>query len=400
MNDTRDQRFVLNIECGRHGGVFQRLAPGSYTLGSSADCDIVLSDPGIAAEHAKLSLGNLGLLGDLGLKGRLTVQPLNGDVAVGSRDFSPGQEIVSGLPVRLSLAGIEIRLEPTAQQERRKAWMEGIAASLLAAVAFAFGLNLFSAESEAPSAEIAATEDPAGRLPETFWKEAPAGAVPTKIVSSGLSQAGDGRAPVEAAEPLAEPGFERIRDIVAQIARRNGGRLEIERVSADVYRLTGYLPRREQLQGLVQEVKQEAAGLRRLETLVVTVEGAAEALRRQLATTGLDAAVRVTTGAGAVVASGEIKSDQAADWRAALKWFDRRFGRDLVFDANVRVTDGPSGPPLSIRAVWTGAAPYVIAGNGRKYVEGTLLDSGWTIEKIEREYIVLSRQGETLRLKL
>ena len=390
MSDSNDQHFVLNIECGLHGGVFQRLAPGHYTLGSSADCDIVLSDPGIAAQHVTLQLG------DVGLKGRLAVRPLNGNVAVGSRDFAPGEEIVSGLPVRLALAGVEICLQPTAQQERRKAWMEGIAASVLAVAAFAFGWNLVSPESEGPAAETLAIEGSAGPLGNSFQE----GTAAAMAASRGRSPSVDAERLVEAPDALAEPGFERIQDMVAQVAQRSGGRLEVERVEVDVYRLTGYLPTRAQLQGLVQQVKREAAGLRRIETLVVTVEGAAEALRRHLAKRGLDAWVQVTTGEGAVVASGEIKGDQATDWRAALRWFDERFGRDLVFDAKVRVTDGPSGPPLSIRAVWTGTAPYIIAGNGRKYVEGTLLDSGWTIDKIEREYIVLSRQGETLRLKL
>ncbi len=409
MTLANDQFFTLTIECGRHGGVFQRLAPGDHKLGSSADCDIVLSDPGIEAEHLKLRLGQHRV------RERLTVQAMDGSVAVGSRTFSPGQEIVSALPVRLTVSGVEFCLRPSARGERRKALMEGMTASALAVAAFVVGLNLFSQQGDPVTDDAVAmrgTQEPDDRL---FWAETARAIPPTvpspiadlepKLPARGspneLAAESASEKPVPAdLSPIATDRFAKMQEIVARTAQRSGGRLEIQPVAPEAYRLTGYLPTRVQLRDLVQGLKEEVSGLRRIETLVVTVDGAAEALRRRLMETGLDAWVQVSSDEGAVVATGEVKGDEAATWRAVLRWFDERFGRDLVLDGKVGVSDDPAAPPLSIRAVWTGTAPYIIAGNGRKYVEGTLLDSGWTIEQIEREFILLSRRGETLRLKL
>ena len=155
-----------------------------------------------------------------------------------------------------------------------------------------------------------------------------------------------------------------------------------------------------QLRSLVGELKREVPDLERIETLVVTVEGAAEDLRGRLAAAGLDGRVKASVSGGTIVAEGKIRNEQEATWREVYRWFDERFGRDLVLDSRVAVIDEPDAPPLSIRAVWAGPSPYVIAGNGQKYVEGTLLDSGWVIERIAQQFIELSREGEKLRLML
>ena len=140
--------------------------------------------------------------------------------------------------------------------------------------------------------------------------------------------------------------------------------------------------------------------LRLIETEVVTLDFAIDTLRTRLSASGLGERLEVSAGEGTVVAAGEIKEDHIAAWRSIQGWFDERFGRDMVLDSRVTLRKEPEGPPLSVRAIWTGDSPYIIASNGQKYSEGSVLDSGWRIVRIRPDTLELSRKGETLHLAL
>ncbi len=77
MSDFNDSAYSLKVNSGLHGGVELQLPNGDYTVGRLATCDIVLSDAGIADEHARLVIDSDGI----------TVSAIQG------RLFSFGQEV-------------------------------------------------------------------------------------------------------------------------------------------------------------------------------------------------------------------------------------------------------------------------------------------------------------------
>ncbi len=79
------QNAQLIVVAGPDDGRRFELNGGSFTLGRSATCQIALSEEYISREHARLSLGNDGIV--------LEVLSSNG-LSIGGRKYKRGKEIV------------------------------------------------------------------------------------------------------------------------------------------------------------------------------------------------------------------------------------------------------------------------------------------------------------------
>ena len=56
--------------------------------------------------------------------------------------------------------------------------------------------------------------------------------------------------------------------------------------------------------------------------------------------------------------------------------------------------DAPEGDQACLKD----GKPYVVAADGVRYYEGAVLESGWTIQSIDADRILLSRDGQTMAL--
>ncbi len=121
---------------------------------------------------------------------------------------------------------------------------------------------------------------------------------------------------------------------------------------------------------------------------------AAAGLRAHLAATQLDT-LEIAAMADSVRVAGELRPAQAAGWRAAQIWFDEHYGGWLPLIADVRLAEAAQPPAVAIQALWLGAEPYLVAGDGRRYGVGAVLIDGWRIEAIGRDQVTL-RRGEQL----
>lgn len=396
MGKMEQETFGLVIACGPHAGVTRRLEAGRYRIGSGLDSDIVLSDPGIEWQHAEVGV-SAGLLGAM-----LTLKPLHGTVFVEKDGFAPGTETRLRLPVQLTMGGTWLDIQPPPRVERRKSHLYGGLVAALGSFALLAFFSGLADRGESPGGVSIALDSRASRAESGAALGAPASRSPSRATQSRTS---DSRGPgsLQAAEGRQERGAV-DRDVVVALAQgvaeATGGRIEVRDVGVDAYRFVGYLPARSDLEGLVETLRGELPLLRLIETEIATLDGAAQDLRGRLAQVGLGESLVVTLGEGTVVAAGEIKPEMEASWQAAHGWFDQRFGGQIPLDTRVTVRGEVQGPALSIRAVWTGDSPYIVAGNGQRYSEGSVLDSGWRIVRIGRDSIELSRNGDTLRLSL
>ena len=128
-----------------------------------------------------------------------------------------------------------------------------------------------------------------------------------------------------------------------------------------------------------------------------STESAAAELGEKLKEAGINT-IRLNAGNGRISAKGRLSDEQAADWTSVQRWFDTKYGSSAVLTTNVAI--GPlSGPaPVRMQAVWFDKRPYIIAENGSRYYEGAILESGWIVQQIAENRVVLRKADETLAL--
>ncbi len=117
---------------------------------------------------------------------------------------------------------------------------------------------------------------------------------------------------------------------------------------------------------------------------------AAAVLRTKLSEAGL-AGIKIAAQDRVLVASGLIPPADAPRWQAVREGFDRATGGRVPLRNAVEArADRPVA--LHVDSVWTGTFPNIIVG-GAKYLEGSMLPNGWTLERIGDGRLTL-RRGE------
>jgi hypothetical protein len=129
-----------------------------------------------------------------------------------------------------------------------------------------------------------------------------------------------------------------------------------------------------------------------------TVKQAADDLEGKLRAAGIQT-VRIATENQRVSAQGRVSELQAAQWTGIQRWFDETYGpRAVVLTANVATGQMAGAPLLRLQSVWYGERPYIIADNGSHYYEGSVLDSGWILQRIGDDGLLLKKENETFAL--
>ncbi|MFC2252873.1 FHA domain-containing protein [Labrys portucalensis] len=100
-----------------------------------------------------------------------------------------------------------------------------------------------------------------------------------------------------------------------------------------------------------------------------------------------------------LVVSGVLPAQQGEAWRDVQARYDQAYGDRVPLVSRVETGKPAQSPPLTLRAIWFGERPYVIASDGARYHEGAFVTGGWTIEKIGEDDLRLAKNGSTLTLK-
>ena len=132
-------------------------------------------------------------------------------------------------------------------------------------------------------------------------------------------------------------------------------------------------------------------------TAASTVKQAADDLESRLHAAGIRS-VRVVADDQRVSAQGRLTGAQAAQWTAIQRWFDEKHGASVVLTANIATGQMAGAPLLRLQSVWFGDRPYIIADNGSRYYEGSVLDSGWILQRIADDGLLLRKEDETFAL--
>jgi type III secretion protein D len=132
----------------------------------------------------------------------------------------------------------------------------------------------------------------------------------------------------------------------------------------------------------------------------ISIPAAADALRQRLASAGLTT-IDVSVEPDAVVAKGSADPASVHDWYEAREWFDKTFGTAVVLTSQIETRTAQAiTAPVSVQSIWAGKMPYVIDQRGQKYFEGSVVNDGWSIERIEQGRITLRRSAQVFVLRL
>ncbi|NEI67751.1 SctD/MshK family protein [Rhizobium leguminosarum] len=125
-------------------------------------------------------------------------------------------------------------------------------------------------------------------------------------------------------------------------------------------------------------------------------QAAAKALQQEVDRAGLHN-IQIASANGIVTANGTVRPALVPRWQKVQQWFDHRTSGALTLVSGVAIKEEKAPPSIAVEAVWRGALPYLLIG-GQKYFVGALLDDGWTVDQIEDDRVLLSRNGQVAAL--
>lgn len=174
--------------------------------------------------------------------------------------------------------------------------------------------------------------------------------------------------------------------------------LDVSYAGDGTLKLAGYVPEASDLQRAVDIVQRDVAGLDGIRNDVMTDRSIMGGLEEKLRRANLGEAIRLRLEANKkITARGNVRAEDMPAWTAIQAEFDRDYGKYLEIVSQVtesRRDNALPGVQLNVRALGFGDLPYVILGDGQKYLEGSVLTDGWTIQRIRPREVVLSKGGQ------
>jgi type III secretion protein D len=129
------------------------------------------------------------------------------------------------------------------------------------------------------------------------------------------------------------------------------------------------------------------------------VDAAMQELTRHLAQVGLAERLKLSSMGGAVLVAGRLTDAEMQRWKQAQRWYDATYGSTPALIAQITPAS-LALPDFGISAVSTGEVPYVITTSNQRFTEGAVLPGGWVITRIDQDEIILTRDGQTVRMEL
>ncbi len=108
--------------------------------------------------------------------------------------------------------------------------------------------------------------------------------------------------------------------------------------------------------------------------------------------------IKVTAEASTVTAAGTVDPKALSRWQSTQQWFDQQVEGQVTLVNRVTVQAETLPASLAIEGVWRGAQPHLVI-RGQKYLEGAMVDGGWSIQRIEAERVVLVKADRLVALR-
>lgn len=129
----------------------------------------------------------------------------------------------------------------------------------------------------------------------------------------------------------------------------------------------------------------------------MSIGAVAADLQRQVDEAGLRS-VKIEVGGSTITARGSVEPAQWGRWQALQRAFDERVLGEVALVNSVVVRAEKLPAPLNVEGVWRGEQPYVVL-HGQRHFIGAVIDGGWAIRAIERDRVMLERDGRFVAVR-
>lgn len=435
---TQQTPFLLKVLSGSNAGALVRLKVGEVVIGRSMSSDIILHDESIAESHIRLKVSEDTILMYIlsppimvdnreVTTSEMILKPFQ-VVTVGGVDFfiadvrKPGRRSdkadsvdagsasrptadaagVAAAQARAALAGKGYRAARTAKAQKqgggKKYLFLGLGV-LVAANLIYFLPNILSlAEQvglrESPVQKAESVVSMLGvdnlRVDGEGNSAVITGYVDTledkRKIMTRVSRIGQGvNYRIWSSDELVS-NAERVADALGQtdlgFKALGEGRLEA----------FGYVSNGQDWERIKSNIMDDVNGIKAIEDEgIQTLLKRKEALEQFIDKKGLSSRVRITIEANRIKVDGELTQSELSRWGDLYQEFQELHGRgpaiiENLYDAKDRIK-------LVIRSVSVGETPFLVSKDGKRFMEGSSLGSGYFIKKITSDHVLLSNDG-------
>ncbi len=425
--------FVLKVLSGINAGAAVRLRTGSLVIGRSMTSDIILHDDNIADQHVQLLI----------TPSSITLQPLahpifvNGmEVTAESVELAPYQAVKLGnvefwvadsrvaapqakakpastsTPKRpasaeapsavAAKAPLAASNKVTAKQRMgSKTWLAlGLGLLLLANVVYwapqmNFLLQHLGVQDSA--------EQQAANLMQTLGKQdfklvnEPDGSVSLSGYTSTVAERNDLMSRIQSAGLKANLHIwsqDEMAESAGTIARAMG-QPSLRFKSGDTHGVLvaqGFVSKTADWERVKASILNDVGGIRSIEESdFQTLDGYLAAFVQFIEKKGLSSRINATTDGKSVIVSGELTQPEIEKLKGLRQAFIDIQGDGPAIVLNV--TDVRDRIKLAIRSVSVGKVPFLVAKDGKKYMEGSSLGEKYFVKSIKSDHVVLTNNG-------
>ena len=170
--------------------------------------------------------------------------------------------------------------------------------------------------------------------------------------------------------------------------------------------LTGYVATSDELDSIVNALKQEIYGLVSIVDQVENQASRINTLKSMLREKALVPRLQVIARDKTIILKGHLLDEgQSYDLRTVISRFQKTYGNNPAIElatksAGGALDDSESTIALNIRGISMGKVPYVVLLDGSRYLVGAKLANGYIIEDINLDYLLLSNGTENIKYRL
>ncbi len=452
------EKYLLKIISGPHQGAEVALSEGELVIGSSQNCDLILSDTLVSPEHVKIivtpeQVEIVALASPVYYNGEevakdepIVVEPFK-FISVGTTHFIIGP--IEGEWPALSAADIPnlTRLEKEAEAEENKVFEEneietleteggpplGVnvepelptsgfqklwknkrnlvigGGSLIAVIIILAGAMIWGFSKSAQVEEKINTQEEISKVvtntkyPQTFTVEEVGG----KSLVKGWVKDNEERHKVEA--HLRKMGDVRF-EIRSQDQAMENVRDFLHAINATVFvnstepgkiTLTGYYGNDKNWETVKADLAKDVPGFKLIKDEVWTPNKLYPIISEILSKHNVTENVKFLPQMDGVIIKGMISKAEIPSIKAAIIEFQSKVGQEIPIKNQVIVAkEEDLSLDLDMDSVIIGKHGFIITKGGQRIFEGGVLKGGYKVEKIGRDGVILSKGDKTLTLKL
>lgn len=452
------EKYLLKIISGPHQGAEVALDEGELVIGSSQNCDLILSDTLVSAEHLKIVVNESGVAivalsspvyydGEEIVKDEnISVEPFK-FISVGTTHFVIGP--VEGEWPPLSTADVpslkRIEKETTEAEEKnfeeqeietlegeggppletnvepevvltgfRKVWRDKktlfiYGGSLIALILIILGFMFWGMSRSAEIAEEADTQADISKViantqfPQTFTVDE----LNDKYTVKGWVKNNEERHKVETQFrkignvttdiKSQEQAMENVRDFFSAIKAP----IVVSEIEPGKIKLSGYFGDDKGWESAKADLSKDVPGFKLVKDEVWVPNKLYPIIAEVLGKHNVTEIVRFVPQADGVIIKGMISKSDIPRIKDTIIEFQTRVGEDIPIKNQVIVAkEEDLHLDLDMDSIIIGKDAFIITKSGQRFYEGGVLKGGYKIEKIGRDGVILSKGEQKITLNL